>query len=240
MTLNVRHPDATFTLRHEQEWPLARTRWTKLYLDPTTLALRPTPVTTSGTVEYAAMGAGVTFSLTLERETEITGPIAAKLFVSSSTRDADLFLIVRVFDPQGKELTFMGSTDPNTPIANGWLRASHRAARPAEEQTLAALPPTRSRRAADARRDLRVRRRDPADLASSCRPAGASPSRCAAGTTSTTVSCRTSPRASTTARRGTGGMTHADPDSRPPAIFDNHVTLHAGGKHAAWLMLPVV
>ena len=40
--------------------------------------------------------------------------------------------------------------------------------------------------------------------------------------------------------RGTGGMTHNDPDSRPPSIFDNHVTLHAGGKHAAWLMLPVV
>ncbi len=63
----------------------------------------------------------------LARETEITGPIAAKLFVSSSTRDADLFLVVRVFDPQGQELTFMGSTDPNTPIATGWLRVSHRA-----------------------------------------------------------------------------------------------------------------
>ena len=40
--------------------------------------------------------------------------------------------------------------------------------------------------------------------------------------------------------RGTGGMTHADPDSRPPAIFDNQVTLHAGGVHQAWLMLPVI
>jgi hypothetical protein len=40
--------------------------------------------------------------------------------------------------------------------------------------------------------------------------------------------------------RGTGGMTHADADSRPPAVFDNHVTLHAGGKHAAWLMLPLI
>ena len=40
--------------------------------------------------------------------------------------------------------------------------------------------------------------------------------------------------------RGTGGMTHADPGSRPPAVFDNHVTLHAGGEHAAWLMLPII
>src|SRR5262249_56014299 len=65
-------------------------------------------------------------SVTLDRPTEITGPLAAKLFISSSTTDADLFLVLRVFDPGGKELTFMGSTDPNTPIANGWLRASHR------------------------------------------------------------------------------------------------------------------
>ena len=62
----------------------------------------------------------------MPKATEITGPMAAKLFISSSTADADLFLIVRVFDPQGKELTFFGSTDPNTPIANGWLRVSHR------------------------------------------------------------------------------------------------------------------
>jgi len=62
----------------------------------------------------------------LEREMEITGPMAAKLFISSVARDVDLFLIVRVFDPAGKELTFVGSTDPNTPVANGWLRVSHR------------------------------------------------------------------------------------------------------------------
>ena len=67
-------------------------------------------------------------------EAEITGPLAAKLFISSSTSDADLFLIVRVFDPQGQELTFFGSTDPNTPIANGWLRASHRRLNSARSQ----------------------------------------------------------------------------------------------------------
>ena len=56
--------------------------------------------------------------------------MAAKLFLSSSTTDADLFLIVRVYDPDNNEVTFMGSTDPHTPIANGWLRASHRALDP--------------------------------------------------------------------------------------------------------------
>src|SRR2546421_3200918 len=37
-----------------------------------------------GTVEYDALGQGVTFSMTMDRETEITGPLAAKLFVSRS------------------------------------------------------------------------------------------------------------------------------------------------------------
>ena len=37
---------------------------------------------------------GLTFlSPPLERETEITGPLAAKLTISSTTRDADLFLV---------------------------------------------------------------------------------------------------------------------------------------------------
>ena len=163
------------------------------------MALSPTPVTTPGTVEYAAMGAGVTFSLTLERETEITGPIAAKLFVSSSTRDADLFLIVRVFDPQGKELTFMGSTDPNTPIANGWLRASHRRLDPKKSKP---WQPYHPHDRAEPLMPDEIYECDVEILPTSivaAAPAGALPSPCAAGTTSTTVSCRTSPRASTTA-----------------------------------------
>ena len=32
---------------------------------------------------------------------------------------------------QGREITFIGSNDPRTPIANGWLRASHRKLDPA-------------------------------------------------------------------------------------------------------------
>ena len=78
-------------------------------------------------VSFAAMGDGLTFmTAPLAEDTEITGPIAAKLFASSSTSDADLFLIVRVFSPDLKEVVFQGAIDPHTPIAQGWLRASHR------------------------------------------------------------------------------------------------------------------
>ena len=59
-------------------------------------------------------------------ETEITGPLAAGLRISSSTSDADLFLIFRVFTADMREVVFAGAIDPHTPVAQGWLRASHR------------------------------------------------------------------------------------------------------------------
>jgi hypothetical protein len=46
--------------------------------------------------------------------------------VSSSTADADIFVILQVFAPDGEEVVFQGAIDPNTPIGQGWLRASHR------------------------------------------------------------------------------------------------------------------
>jgi uncharacterized protein len=122
--LQVRHLDK-FVERHENEWPLARTQWTKMFLHKDS-SLQTAPGG-EGTVSFEAMGDGITFiTEPLQRQTEITGPIAAKLKVSSSTEDADLFLVLRVFAPDLREVTFMGAIDPHTPIAQGWLRASHR------------------------------------------------------------------------------------------------------------------
>jgi uncharacterized protein len=124
--LNIRHPGEKFVLRHEAEWPLARTRWTKFYLHPD-LSLRREPPDGDATITYAAMSDGVQFTTALaQQELEITGPVAAKLFISSSTTDADLFLVLRVFAPDGKEVVFQGAQDPHTPVGQGWLRASHR------------------------------------------------------------------------------------------------------------------
>ena len=111
----------------ENEWPLARTKWTKFYLHPADHGLSTDAAGKGGTVTYGGLGDGVTFlTPPLEKETEITGPSAAKLFVSSETEDADLFLVLRVFAPDLKEVVFQGALDPHTPIGQGWLRASHR------------------------------------------------------------------------------------------------------------------
>jgi uncharacterized protein len=124
--LQVRHIDR-FVERGENEWPLRRTKWTKLYLDPVNGALAQRASSKKAVRAFEAMGDGITFlSAPFDRYTEITGPSALKLFVSSSTADADLFVVLRAFTGELKEVVFQGAIDPHTPIAQGWLRASHR------------------------------------------------------------------------------------------------------------------
>ena len=194
----------------------------------------------AGTVEYEAMGNGVTFTTApLATDTEITGPMAAKIFLSSTTTDADLFVIVRVYDPQGGELTFMGSTDPNTPIANGWLRVSHRRLDPAKSKP---YRPYHPHDRADPMKPGEVYECD-VEIVTSCIvvPAG--------WRVALTIRGKDYEYEGELSEfgkkfhygtRGTGGMTHNDADNRPAAVFGGKVTLHAGGGRDAWLLLPVI
>ena len=127
VALNVRRPGEKFALRAENEWPLARTRWTKYYLDPAGRGLATAAPTARATLTYEATGDGLTFlTPPMTEELEITGPVAAKIWLSSETPDADVFLVLRVFDPASDEVVFIGSNDPRTPVGLGWLRASQR------------------------------------------------------------------------------------------------------------------
>jgi predicted acyl esterase len=237
--LNIRHPGERFVLRGEHEWPLARTQWTRLYLHPD-LTLRREPVEQAASIEYEALGDGLLFLLpALDEEMEVTGPMAATLFVSSSTTDADIFLVVRLFDPDGDEVTFEGSTDPNTPIANGWLRASHRA-----------LDADRSRPWQPFHSHDREEPLEPGqiyelnvEIVPSCVvvPAGYRLGLWLRGK-DYEYGGKLDEYGQTFyyATQGTGGMTHNDPDSRPPDVFGGIVTLHTGPEHPSHLLLPVI
>jgi hypothetical protein len=238
--LQVRHPGERFVERHESEWPLARTRWTRLYLDPAGLGLVRAPAARAGTVSYQGLGDGVTFlTPPLAEETEITGPVAAKLWVSSETTDADLFLVLRVFAPDMKEVTFQGALDPHTPIAQGWLRVSHRKLDPAltlpyrpyhshdEPQPLepgtvyevdVEIWPTCIVVPPGYRIGLTVRGRDYQY------PGGPGPG---LGTFAAFFT-------------GVGPFLHDDPRDRPPEVFGGRVTLHCGPDHPAHVLLPVI
>ena len=160
--------------------------------------------------------------------------------MSSATEDADLFLVVRVFSPDMKEVVFQGALDPHTPIAQGWLRVSHRKLDPKltlpyrpyhthdEEQKLkpgevyevdvevwptCIVVPTGYRIALTrARQGLRLWRR------------------------------RRRPGSKTLGAvwTGVGPFRHDDPRDRPAAVFGGEVTLHAGPERQAYLLFPII
>jgi predicted acyl esterase len=124
--LSIRRPDGA-SRRTEQEFPLARTSWTRLYLVAEDRSLALENPGTETRIAYDAMGAGVTFSTApFKEEAEITGFITLRLTIASSTTDMDLFATLRAFGPDGSEVIFDGAHEP-TPVTRGWLRASHRA-----------------------------------------------------------------------------------------------------------------
>jgi predicted acyl esterase len=131
--LAIRYGQDRYVWRYENEWPMARTRWTDCYLDASNASLATKPPQEEGSISFEAdPGAAktkVTFSTApFEQETEITGPINLHLWVSSSIDDADLFVILRKFGPDGKEVTFTGPSPTGSVVAAayGWLRVSHR------------------------------------------------------------------------------------------------------------------
>jgi hypothetical protein len=133
--LQVRHPGEKFVERAEREWPLARTDWRPAYLAPGPKALSFDKPAEESMATYRGFGEGVTLYMDpFEEETEITGPVSCKLWISSSTPDADIFLALRLFDPDGDEVLFIGANDPKVPIGQGWLRASHRRVDPARSK----------------------------------------------------------------------------------------------------------
>ena len=115
-----------FEQRHEQDWPIPRTRWTSFYIHGN-LTLSIDKPASSTTLSFDAKEDGLTFySEPLSTDMEITGPSAFQGMISSSTNDADLFIVLQVFSPDNEEIVFQGAIDPNTPVGQGWLRASHR------------------------------------------------------------------------------------------------------------------
>jgi uncharacterized protein len=236
--LQVRHLDK-FVERYEDEWPIPRTKWTRYHLDEdyglTTKASKE-----RGKLTFEALGDGLTFlTAPLEKETEITGPIAARLAISSSTSDADLFLIVRVLSPNMKEVVYQGALDPHTPIAQGWLRASHRKL----DEKLSR--PYRPYHTHDEKQPLRRGEVYTLDIEiwPTCIvvPAGYR--------VAFTVRGRdyvypggSGGRLSNMKNEftGCGPFLHDDPRDRPVAIYGGKTTIHFGDGHENWVMLPVI
>ena len=63
----------------------------------------------------------------MQQDTEITGPIVLNLWVSSTSKDMDIFATLRNIDAKGNDIPEVGQRgEPTACVTKGWLRASHR------------------------------------------------------------------------------------------------------------------
>ena len=239
--LQIRHPGERFEPRSEDAWPIPRTAWTNYYLDPDGMRLSTTPPAADAELSFEALGDGLTFSTgPLEKATEYTGPMAAKLWVSSTTEDADLFLVFRVFDQNGEEVTFQGAIDPHTPIAQGWLRASHRKL---DAELSEAWRPYHSH---DERQPLEPAEVYEVDIeiwpTSIAVPAGYTVALSVLGRDYEWGGDTTGLKLSNFKNelKGCGPFLHNDPRDRPDEIFGGTTTLHFGPDRAAFVLAPVI
>jgi uncharacterized protein len=236
--LQVRHPGERFVERAETEWPLAGTEWTPFWLDAAHASLNADAAPpTDAAISYDAPGSdGVTFMApAADHDIEITGPIAARIWIASTTDDADLFLTLRVFAPDGDEVLFAGSVDPLTPIGQGWLRASQRRTDP--DRSL----PWRPYHTHD-RQEMLVPG-EPVALDIEIWP--------------TSIVVPTGYRLALTVAgrdfdhglpgnparpemRGSAIFLHNDPADRPTDRFGGSITVLSGGTHPSCLILPVI
>lgn len=236
--LQIRHIDR-FEERAEHEWPLARTQWTKFYFDFANGALTSEPVAQKAAQTFDALGAGLTFMTPpIAAETEITGPSALKLFLSSTTEDADVFAVLRVFSPDLQEVVFQGAIDPHTPIGQGWLRASHRKLDPRLSQ------PWRPYHTHDQRQPLQPGIPVELDVeiwpTSIVVPAGYR--------IAITIRGKDYEHACSGGKlsnfknelRGCGPFLHNDSADRPEKIFGGKTTLHAETGQQPYLLLPII
>lgn len=237
--LQVRHVDH-FEERTEKNWPIDRTQWERLHLSPVGHALSHTPTTEAAQLSFDAQGNGLTFmSAPLAQDTEITGPLAAKLWASSSTTDADVFLVMRVFTPDLREVTFAGAIDPHTPVAQGWLRASHRELDPALSQpfrpyhTHCHAQPLVPGQAVEL--DIEIW---PTSIVV---PAGHRIGLSVRGKDYMYAE-KTGLKLSNFKNelRGCGPFLHDDPRDRPDTLFAGTTTLHFGPQHESYLLIPVI
>ncbi len=126
--LEVRDTIDRYYVRFENEWPIARTQYKKLYLDATKGRLSFNKSSKIGKVTYESADGAAVFGIKFEEDTEISGNIGAYLWVSpDEVNDMDLMVKLRKLDVEGKIVYFDHCHAPGTyEVASGWWRLSWR------------------------------------------------------------------------------------------------------------------
>ena len=161
--LQVRYLDK-FVERSENEWPLARTQWTKFHLDLNARALSRKPVP-DATFTYDALGEGVTFlSEPLSEETEIDRADGAEIvLVVVDERYRRLCGAPRVLAKRRRSSLPRRNRSAYAACARLAARLASKARRRAQ-YAVSSVAPARRLAPVARRRDCRSRRRNLADV----------------------------------------------------------------------------
>ena len=127
--LEIRKTLEDYLVRDETQWPLEGTEYRKTFLDAMKGTLTFETVGDEGKTTYdATTDEEAVFDIRFQEETEITGHIKLKLWVSTDKGDdMDLLVGLKKLDASGKEVHFEGrENDLHGIVSNGWLRVSHR------------------------------------------------------------------------------------------------------------------
>ena len=216
----------------DTSYPLTNTRAEKLHLDAGLKTLIKAAPVSGSSATCPVMSSGFTFATKpLEHDMEIAGPIKARVCMSSSTPDMDLFATIRAYDPSGREATFFASDEPAFPVSMGWLRGTHRK-----------LDPVRSSDWIPYHTHDEYQPLNPGEIhafdieiwaASIALPKGS--------VLTLTLAGRDFEREGATGtHRGSGPFVHADPIDRPPEKFSGELTIHSGPGRESWLQLPAI
>jgi len=113
------------SIRDEDSWPLARTQWTALHLTGAGLAV--TPPAEAGQISFDVRSRGACWDWTVPADTELTGPMALRLWVEAGRAD-DVDLFAGVEKWRGRTyVPFEGSYGfGRDRVTTGWLKASLR------------------------------------------------------------------------------------------------------------------
>jgi len=113
------------SVRTESSWPLDSTEWTPLYLSGA--GLDRASATTAGHITFSIGSGGAAWDWTAAADTEITGPMALRLWLEIlGTDDVDLFAGVEKWRG-GEYVPFEGSYGfGRDRVTTGWMKASLR------------------------------------------------------------------------------------------------------------------
>jgi len=112
--------------RPEENFPIKRTEYKKLYLDASDMSMKAEPVVKEAMAAYESNTEEVTFDYKFEEDTELTGYMKLRLYVAAEEYDdMDLFVNVQKLNTKGEwaPITIFGEPHPGV---WGKLRVSRR------------------------------------------------------------------------------------------------------------------